>query len=249
VEAEPRGLSPYYEAVLRLLARIEETQGEAIEKAAEAVFFSLREGGVLHIFGSGHSHALAEEAFHRAGGLVPVNAILEDFLTPHTSPGKSGRLERVSGIASILLDYYEPHPGEVIVIASNSGINAVPVEMALAAKARELFVVAITSLAHSYSVPSRHESGKRLFEVADIVIDNCGEPGDGALAYPGLPVKVGPTSLIAGAFIINSLLCQVVDRFLAHGLVPPIYLSANLPGGEEHNRKVEAQYRGRIKRL
>lgn len=241
--------SPYYEAAIKLLARIEETQAQALDKAAEAIFTSLKEGGVLHIFGSGHSHAIAEEAFHRAGGLVPVNAILESFLTPHTPPAKSGRLERVLGIASILLDYYDPRPGEVLVIASNSGINPVPIEMAIAAKARELTVVAITSLAHSTAVPSRHESGKRLFELADIVIDNGGEPGDGAVSYPGLPVKAGPTSLLAGAFIWNSLLCRVIERFLAQGLVPPVYLSANLPGGEEHNRALEAKYRGRIKLL
>lgn len=241
--------SPYYEAAIKLLARIEETQGEALDKAAEVIFASLKEEGILHIFGSGHSHALAEEAFHRAGGLVPVNAILESFLTPHISPAKSGRLERLSGIASILLDYYDPRPGEVLVIASHSGINPVPVEMAITAKARGLFVVAITSLAHSTSVSSRHESGKRLFEVADIVIDTGGEVGDGVVSYPGLSIKVGPTSLLAGAFIWNSLLCRIVERFLAEHLTPPIYLSANLPGGEEHNRVLEAKYRGRIKLL
>jgi uncharacterized phosphosugar-binding protein len=192
---------------------------------------------------------VAEEAFHRAGGLVPVNTMTEPFLSPLTSPKKSGRLERLSGIAAILLDYHAPQPGEVLIIISNAGINPISVELALEAKRRELTVIAITSLRHAQAVASRHISGKRLFEVADLVIDNGGEVGDGALAFPGLAAKVGPTSLLAGAFIVNSLVCRVVERFVAKGLTPPVYLSANLPGGDEHNRQLEAKYKGRIKLL
>jgi len=239
----------YYEVALTVLERIEKTQGEVLDRAAEAIFASLKAGGVLHVFGSGHSHTLAEEAFHRAGGLVPVNAILEDFLTPHFPPAMSGKFERLPGVARILLDYYDPRPGEVLIIASNSGINPVPVEMALLGKERGLFVVAVTSLAHSGRVPSRHQSGKKLYEVADLVIDNCGEVGDAAVSYPGLAEKVAPTSSLAGVFIMNSLLCRIVERFLAANLQPPVYISANLPGGEEHNRALEEKYRGRIKRL
>ena len=192
---------------------------------------------------------MAEEAFHRAGGLVPVNAMTEPFLTPLTPPKKSGRLERISGIAAILLDYHEPQPGEVLLIVSNAGINPVPVELALEAKERALTIIAITSLRHARAVASRHASGKRLFEVADLVIDNCGVTGDGALSFPGLAEKVGPTSLLAGAFIVNSIVCGVVARFVAQGLPPPVYLSANLPGGDEHNRRLEAKYKGRIRLL
>jgi uncharacterized phosphosugar-binding protein len=234
----------YYEAVVRLLGEIQHSQAEAIDKAADLIFSSLAADGVLHIFGSGHSHSVAEEAFHRAGGLVPVNTMTEPFLSPLTSPKKSGRFERLSGLATILLD-----SDEVLIIISNAGINSVPVELALEAKKRDLTVIAITSLRHAQAVTSRHISGKRLFEVADLVIDNGGEAGDGALTFPGLTAKVGPTSLIAGAFIINSIVCGVVARFLAKGLTPPVYLSANLPGGDEHNRQLEARYKGRIKLL
>ena len=239
----------YYEAVIRLLGEIQQSQGGAIDQATDLIFASLSADGVLHLFGSGHSHLVAEEAFHRAGGLVPVNAMTEPFLTPLIPPRKSGRLERLSGIAEILLDYHEPLPGEVLLIISNAGINPVPVELALEAKRRDLTVIAITSLRHARAVASRHTSGKRLFEIADLVIDNCGETGDGALSFPGLEEKVGPTSLLAGAFIVNSIVCGVVERFIAQGLPPPIYLSANLPGGDEHNRRLEAKYRGRIKLL
>jgi len=241
--------SAYYEAVVRLLSEIQQSQAEAIDKAADLIFSSLAADGVLHIFGSGHSHSVAEEAFHRAGGLVPVNTMTEPFLSPLTSPKKSGRLERLSGLAAILLDYHEPRPDEVLIIVSNAGINPVPVELALEAKKRELTVIAITSLRHAQAVASRHPSGQRLFEVADLVIDNFGEAGDGALTFPGLAATVGPTSLVAGAFIVNSIVCGVVARFLAKGLTPPVYLSANLPGGDEHNRQLEAKYKGRIKLL
>jgi uncharacterized phosphosugar-binding protein len=118
--------------------------------------------------------------------------------------------------------------------------------MALEAKRRGLFVIGLTSLAHSKAVPARHASGKRLFEVADLCLDNCGEEGDAAVAYAGWKGRVGPTSVVAGAFLMNRLLCSVVERYLSEGLPPPVYMSANLPGGDEHNRQLEERYRGRI---
>ncbi len=242
-------MTPYYQTVMRLIAAIMRSQAQSMERAAQAIFESLRSGGVLHVFGSGHSHALAEEAYHRAGGLVPVNAIQEVFLTPLTPPATSSQLERVSGLAKIILDGHDLRPGEVLLVISNSGINTVPVEMALEGKARGLTVIALTSLAHSRGVPPRDASGRRLFEIADIVLDNCGEPGDAAVRYEGFSGKVAPTSLLAGAYIINSLVCRVVELFLAKGLTPPVYLSANVPGGDEHNRGLEAKYRGRIRGL
>jgi uncharacterized phosphosugar-binding protein len=234
---------------MRLIAAITSTQADSLERAARAIFDSLRNHGVFHVFGSGHSHALAEEAYHRAGGLVPVNAIQEVFLTPLTPPALSGQLERVPGLAKIILDHHDLRAGEVLMVISNSGINAVPIEVALEAKARGLTVIALTSLNHSRMVSPRHPGGKRLFEIADIVVDNCGEPGDAAVSYEGLPGRVAPTSLLAGAYIINCLVCRVVELFLAEGLAPPVYLSANVPGGDEHNRALEAKYRGRISGL
>jgi len=242
-------MTPYHQVVLELIATIGRSQAESLERAARAVFGSLRQGGVFHVFGGGHSHALAEEAYHRAGALVPVNAIQEVFLTPLAPPCISGEMERLPGLARIILDGHDLRPGEALMVISNSGINAVPVEMALEGKSRGLTVIALTSLRHSQGVPSRHPSGRRLFEIADIVLDNCGEAGDGAVRYEGLEGRVGPTSLLAGAYLVNSLVCRVVELFLESGLAPPVYRSANLPGGDAHNRALEAKYRGRIRGL
>ena len=242
-------MAAYHEAVMQLLAAIVRSQAGSLERAAQAIFESLSSDGVLHVFGTGHSHALAEEAFHRAGGLVPVNAIQEIFLSPMAAPGLSRQLERVPGLAKTILDGHDLRRGEVLMVISNSGINAVPVEVALEGKTRGLTVIALTSLSHSRGVPARHPSGKRLFEIADIVLDNCGEPGDAAVRYEGLPGRVGPTSLLAGAYIINSLVCRVVELFRAKGVTPPVYISSNVPGGDEHNRSLESKYRGRIRGL
>ncbi len=242
-------LHPYTAATLKLIGRIEETQHEVLDQAAEVIFGSLKQDGVLHVFGSGHSIAVAQEAFHRAGGLVPVNLLQEAVLSPLTPPAVSGKMERLPGIAAIILDRHDLRPGEVLIVVSNSGINAVPVEMAVEGRQRGLFVIALTSVTHSRLVPARHPSGKRLFEIADLCLDNCGEEGDATVAFPGWDTRVGPTSVIAGTFLINRLICSVVQRYLAEGLSPPVYMSANVPGGDEHNRRLEEKYRGRISLL
>lgn len=236
----------FVEKVTEVLNRITEEQMPNIEKAAQAIAKSLMDGGVLNIFGSGHSHMLVEEAFHRAGGLVPINPLNQQYLSPF-NPGRSGRLERLPGIADIILDYYKPQAGEVIIIISNSGINAVPVEMALGAKERGLQVVAITSIEHAKGAPARHESGKKLYELADIVIDNCGVLGDALLEVEGVPAKLGPSSTIAGATIINAITVRVAEIMQETGVTPPVLLSQNMEGAADHNAQLLKQYAGRLK--
>jgi len=227
----------YLNRVQRILDEIGKTQLEAVGRAADIAAAAIRGGGRLHLFGTGHSHIIAEEAFYRAGGLVPVNAVLEPALMLHEGPFKSTAMERLEGYAQIILDHSGISPGDALMIISNSGRNAVPVEMALIAKVRKIPVIVLTSLAHSRSVSSRHSSMKHLFELADVVIDNCGVPGDAVLQADGLAAPICPTSTVAGAAIINMLVAEVVERLCAMGIEPPVFVSANIEGGDEFDRQ------------
>lgn len=193
----------YLQALRAMFVRVEQTQLEPIREAGRFGAAAILGGGLIHVFGTGHSHLLAEELYSRAGGLVAVNAILEPSVMLHEGSGKSGAVERLSGMARVIIDQEPIQAGDLMIVASNSGRNAMPVEMALEARARGLKVAAITSLAHSRSQPANNPSGKRLFEVADVVIDNCGVPGDAVLEVPGLPVRACSTSTAIGAALFR----------------------------------------------
>lgn len=225
------------------------SQNDVISEGATQIFESLKNDGVWHLFGAGHSHMAVEEAFHRAGGLIPVNPWLETYLMPHAGPSRNGPMERLSGVAEVIFNTYGPKPGEVLTIISNSGINATSVEMAQIAKSKGVKTMAITNVAHAQKAKSRHASGKKLFEICDLVIDSKGIPGDAVIEVPGLDVKVAPMSTILAAATINLLAISVCEKYSQEGLVAPVYLSANLPGGDERNRKLEAKYQPRILRL
>jgi uncharacterized phosphosugar-binding protein len=230
------------------IQRVVQEEAGNLEAAAQLVAKSLASGGVLHIFGAGHSHLFAEDLAYRAGGLVPVNPILDIGYTLMAGPpSRSTRLERLEGYAEALLENYDLRPGEVLIVMSQSGRNPGPVEAALSAKRRGLHVVAVTSLGHSRAVESRHSSGKRLFELADVVIDNHVPMGDAALELaPGRP-RVAPLSTIVGAAILQALVAEVAGRLLTMGLEPPIWISSNVPGGDEHNQRLAAQYPSRLR--
>jgi len=230
----------YYETINSLLERIASTQQDAIRRAARIISDHIASGGILYLLGSGHSIAVAMEAYNRAGGLAPVDVIHDRTF---------GRAERLEGYAQTLLKDYNIPAGGVVVIISNSGRNALPIEVALWCKERGITTIAITSLAHSKSVGSRHSSGKRLFEIADVVIDNCGIPGDAAIEIKGLPGRACPTSGIAGMFIIESIVAQVIENLAAAGETPPVFISANIDGGDEHNEKLYQKYWSRIRGL
>lgn len=237
----------YHDAAVAALARFEGDVPE-IRTAADLSYSALKAGGVLHAFGSGHSAAGAIELFHRAGGLVPVNGILEAFLSPFLSPSKSGKLERLSGIGALLADTWDVRAGEVLFVFSNSGVNPVPIEIASAASARGAKVVAVTSRQHAEATPSRHPAGTKLLDVADVVIDNGARAGDAAVEYaPGR--FAAAVSGMVNAYVVNRIVAEVCARYLADGAEPPVYLSANLPEGDAHNAALEAKYRDRLKGL
>ncbi|NMB24849.1 MAG: SIS domain-containing protein [Firmicutes bacterium] len=240
----------YFEQVAAIFNLIHKTQREAIEQAANMITTAMtNENSILHIFGTGHSHMLAEELFYRAGGFANVNAMLETGLMLHEGAAKSTALERLHGYAPKILDRYGVRSGEVLIIASNSGINPVPVEMARTAHERGLSTIAITSLKHSRSMESRDHMGQKLFDVADLTIDNCCEFGDASVSIDGLPYPIGPLSSLAGILILNGTMCQVAENLIAQGVIPPTYVSSNIGVGDEVASKWVEVFRGRIKHL
>lgn len=214
------------------------TQEENIYKAAEAMYNAQACGKKIFIMGSGHSHMLAEEVYARAGGYVNFVPILEGELMLHQHPEKSTMLERLPGYANILFSLYKISKDDVIIIISNSGRNALPVELALASREAGAKVIALTNLSHSQNISSRHSSGKRLYELADIVIDNCGDYGDAFFSVPGIENKVGASSTIIGSFIMQSLAICLIDKFSKNSKTPDIFVSSNLDGSDEKNREL-----------
>lgn len=212
---------------------------------------AIEAGAVIQAFGTGHSEAFAMEIAGRAGGLIPTNKItLRDLVLRGSLPVDAlggSSLERNPDIVANLWEISPIQPGDVFVIASNSGVNGSIVGLALLAKDRGYHVIAVTSLQHTVEVRPKHPSGLRLSEVADVVIDNLAPYGDATLALPG-GVAVGSVSSITSAFIAQLLTIGVAERMRADGHEPPLYLSANIPGGDEHNHALEKKYEGRIRR-
>ena len=224
-----------------------ETQKDTILQVSEQVAGAIREKKNVFVFGCSHAGILAEEVFYRTGGLAVINPIFFPGFMLNTRPiTMTSQLERVKGIGKTLLTQNHVGHGDVLIIHSVSGRNTVPVEMALEAKELGAITACITNVAYSKAVTSRHESGKCLYEVCDYVIDNCGCVGDAAVELPGLAEKIGPTSTAAGAALINALVIEAVENLIASGVVPPVFMSANLDGGDEHNKKIFEEYKNNI---
>jgi len=236
-----------YENTIEALDRIMETQAENIATAGKYVAETIKNDGLIRPFGTGHSHLVATEMYQRAGGLVPVAPLLEGNLMMHEGGRKSGTLERIPGYAAALLAIHDVENRDTMIVISQSGRNSVPVEMAMEGKKRGLKTVAITSLKHAKSVLSRVPNGKRLFEVADVVIDNCTPIGDASVEIPGLGLSVAPLTTICGVFIWHQIEISAIGQLADEDVKPPVFMSNNAPGGDEHNFELFMKYRDRIK--
>lgn len=239
----------YLENLSRILDEIKEKQLSSIEKAAEAFAVALENDNNIFLFGTGHSHMLAEELFYRAGGLVKIQPVFEEDLMLHISASKSTEFERLEGYAQKLFDDYSMKKNDVIIIISNSGRNGVCVDMAQLAKENELTVIALTNLNHSKSMASRHPSGKKLYEFADIVLDNMGCVGDASVYFPEINRNAAPTSTSAGAAMLNAIVTGCIEKMLEDGYVPEVFSSSNVDGGDAVNEAFLQKYRGKIKSL
>lgn len=231
-----------YQIALDLVQKITNTQAENISKAAQLIGQTFIDGHKFFVTGSGHSHTVTEEFYGRAGGLAFTVPILQNEITLTDHPTKSTHLERLSGYALILAELYGISAGDVVFIASNSGRNAFPVEMALYAKEHGAKVIALTNLTHSSSVTSRHSSGKRLMDLADVIIDNCGELGDAATVIEGVDAVMLPTSSIANSVICGAVSVEVAEYIVSKGVSVPVFCSANVDGGEKFNDEYFKKY-------
>lgn len=227
---------------LGVINRIRETQCGKLDEAGRLIARAHMDGHKFFVSGSGHSHTVAEEFYGRAGGLAFPVPIMTTELTLEEHPTKSSYIERLSGYAAILAELYGISAGDVVLIASNSGRNAYPVELALCAKERGARVIAVTNLEHSTKVTSRHSSGKKLMDLGDIVIDNCGVEGDSAMKVEGMQASICPTSSMANAFIVQSMVAACADEMLRNGVEPPVFVSLNVDGNEAVNETYFKKY-------
>ena len=250
VNQQQFGMELFWQEASKVLERVVQTQAEAIRRAGLLFADCIEHDGVVHTYGTGHSRAFAMELAGRAGGLVPVNRIeLEDLALRANWPLErvvSPEIERDPEAGKALLACYRIEPQDAFIIASNSGVNVAIVEVALRVKAHGHALVAVTSLAHTQQVASRHPSGKKLYELADIVIDNCGPFGDALLELPS-GGKACSISSLTGALIGQMLTAETIGNLIQHGKEPPIYLSANIPGGIEQGQEIRKRYEGRIR--
>jgi len=241
----------YVRQLTTIMESVARTQSQLVKDAAGLVLASLQSGGVIHAFGTGHSEGLAMEIAGRAGGLIPTNklALRDVVLYGGESPEilRDMGLERDTDIAHRVFDLAMIEPSDIFVVASNSGVNGSVVELALLAKKSGHRLIAITSIQHTNMVESKHPSGRRLCDIADVVLDNGAPYGDAILPLPDGGSACAISS-ITSALLAQMMVAEVVRRFVEAGDTPPVYVSANVPGGDEHNQVLEEKYTDRIRR-
>ncbi|MFI6326040.1 sugar isomerase domain-containing protein [Nonomuraea sp. NPDC050556] len=240
----------FAERALELARQVVHTQADAVGRAATLLVTTLRDGGVVNAFGSGHSEAIAMEIAHRAGGLVATNRLsLRDLVRYGGAPADilTPELERDPAIAQRIYDLAPVDPRDLFVIISSSGVNGSVVELATLVKDKGHPLIALTSVRHSNQMASRHPSGRKLLDLADVVLDNGAPYGDAILELPG-GGTYGAVSTITSALLAQLMVTQAVEMLVELGETPPVYLSANVTGGDEHNQAMEARYAGRLRR-
>ncbi len=233
-------MAEYLEKIVDTLRAIDTDEGDAILRVADLIADVIVRDGIVFVFGCGHSHLPALDAFYRAGGLANVSPILDDDLMLHNGAAKSSRMEKMPGLAAEIFRRYHVTPNDVLVVISASGKNAVPVEMAKAGRAAGVTTIAITSSAY-------RAHGATLGDVADIAIDSKVPYGDACIDVG--EAKMGGLSTAASCFILNSILIEGAKRALSRGVTPPIYTSGNVEGGTARNIALEERFFGRVKNL
>ena len=238
----------YLDRVSDLLLRIRDEEADAVQEGASLMADAIMNGKRIFGFGCTHSSLPVQDIVYRAGGLILINPIFGpgiDSLTVRPAPVSSA-IERLSGYADILLDNAPIQAGDVLILVSVSGRNAVPVEMAKSAQARGIKVIGVTSREYAGAVSSRHSSGKKMHDFADVVLDNKAPKGDAVLEDDRMPQKFTPASGVTSTALLQALVAATIEECLRRGFTPPVVLAANVDGGDEYNAKLWKEYGDRI---
>lgn len=233
----------YGDKILEVIKNAEEKNQEVIKQLAEKFAECIENDKVIHTFGTGHSHMLGIEMFARAGGLGNVDAMLDPDTLTAFGAQRSGAMEKTSGVSDVIYDSYNIEKGDIMLITSNSGRNAMPIEMAMRCQKEGVYVVAMTNLSQSMNTTSRHSSGKKLYECADCVIDSCVPSGDASMDIGG--IKTGPASSIVTMILINTIITEAIKIVVAHGKRPYVFQSQNVDGFD--NNAIYEHFKGRVK--
>lgn len=238
----------YLTASQEILRKVHDTQLDKIAEAAHMCAQSIARGGLVHLFGTGHSRMAVEEMFPRYGSFPGFNPIVELSLTNHTGVvGANGQrqamfLERVEGFGEVILGNFTFGPDDIMMVFSTSGTNGVVIDVALGAKKRGMPVITITALEYSKVLPARHSSGKKLFDIGDINIDNCAPIGDAMVQIRGVDVPVGPGSTIGNTAVVNCIKCLVAQGLADLGQPPLVLASSYVMGAEASAQRFEDVY-------
>lgn len=256
IEPKPENASStFFDHTLELLQELKRTQSEVIEKAAELCADRICRGGLVFLFGNGHSRMMCEEMTPRQGCFAGFVALVETSLSNHAAiVGANGLraplyLEGFEGYADQILKSFHFGENDAMIVISTSGIRPVIVEIAKGAQERGLPVIAIVSKAHCESAKAAHSSGKKLIDYADIVIDNLCPPGDCVVELEGLEWRTGPVSTITGAMIINMIRCSTAQRMVEKGVKPVLLPSHQFVGNTDAANQLELFYEAYRKSL
>ena len=240
-------MNSYFEEVQALLTIVGEQEKQSIKESVDHISKAVMSDGIIHLFGSGHSHILTEEVFYRAGGLAAIRPIFVEDLMLFKGASRSSQLERQNDLSEKFMHDEDIRPGDVCIVISSSGVNPVPIDVATIAKEKGAFVIGLTSPEYAKSCPSRHKQKHYLHDVVDLVIDNHIAKGDTLLKSNNIPFGSGST--VVGAVLLNMVFTQVIQTIIESGETPPVFLSSNIEGADEHNQKIIAKYKTRIPQL
>ena len=238
----------YLDGVIGLLQKLRDEEGPAVQEAAKILADAIVNGKRIFGFGCTHSSLPIQDLVYRAGGLMLINPIYGPGIgSLEVQPATiTSAMERLPGFADVILDNTPIEEGDVLILVSVSGRNAVPIEMAQSAKNRGITVIGVTSREYTENVEARHPSGKKMYEFADVVLDNKAVKGDAILESDNMPQKFSPGSGVTSNALLHALVSATIEECLARGVTPPVYVAANVDGGEEWNKKLWDEYGDRV---